>query len=86
MIPIQTRLNLANTETRTVKDGLIQTNYPSLIKNEIDLNLVYDRPNSFKQSSILGIKQLKKPNFLLEENQKSHFKIDFMPLVSLYIP
>ena len=42
--------------------------------------------NSFKQSSILGIKQLKKPNFLLEENQKSHFKIDFMPLVSLYIP
>ena len=42
--------------------------------------------NSFKQSSILGIKQLKKPNFLLEENQKSPFKIDFMTLVSLYIP
>ena len=50
------------------------------------LNLVYDRPNSFKQSPILGIKQLKEPNFLLEENQKSHFKIDFMPLVSFYIP
>ena len=50
------------------------------------LNLVYDSPNSFKQTSILGIKQLKKTNFLLEENQKSHFKIDFMQLVSSYIP